>query len=251
MEINEFSKIVEAVTKLCETKLSEQVQNAIKKIHVPEDPYQSASQKNIAPAFAKAQAEFRHASKNRQGQYKKYPDLESVFDAVRKPLAKNGLSFYQFTKLTSGGQVCLHSRLLHASGEWIETRAWVIPQKNTEQQFGSAMTYNRRYSAYSLLGIAETDDEYDDDGQAASDEAEKRMEKGISSDYTPPKTGSYDPITSAQLEELEYELENYPDLAELILQKMQMRCLADMPKAEYRKAINKIRLIKKSRNEGE
>jgi len=251
MEINEFAKIVEAVTKLCETKLSKQTQEALKKIHVPEDPYQSASQKNIAPAFAKAQAEYKSVGYNRENPYYKsgYADLDAIIRATRPALTKNGLSFRHFVKTPENGQTILHTLILHSSGEWFETRARILPTKNDQQSYGSAVSYQKRYSAKDLLGVAPTNDVSDDDAEVAMIDSRDMIAKGPSNKYNPKKQ-SNETITKEQIEELEYELQEYPDIADDILEKMHLQSIADMPKNKFLISVKRIREIKRLRNEG-
>jgi len=251
MEISEFAQIVEAVTRLAETKLSKKVEDLFKKLPQPEDPYQSSSLKNFAPAFAKAQAEYKAVEYNRENPYYKsqYADLYTILKAVRPALTKNGISFSQYTKITETGPTVLHTRLIHSSGEWIETRARILPTKNDAQTYGSTLTYQRRYSAMAILGIAPTDDITDDDAEVAMVESRDIIAKGPSNKYNPKKQ-SKETITKEQIEELEYELQQYPDLADEILEKMHLQSLADMPKNKFLIAIKRIREIKQIRNEG-
>jgi hypothetical protein len=131
----------------------------------------------LADALAKAQAEMKNVTKEREadiksdrGSYKyKYATLADGIDVVRAALSKHGLAFTQQTK-ASGDALILYTRLLHPSGEWIESE-WPVGSfaKLSPQQMGSALTYARRYSLFSLVGIAGQDD--DDDGNAASNAA--------------------------------------------------------------------------------
>jgi len=67
----------------------------------------------------------------------------------------------------------LHTRLIHSSGEWIGSE-WPVAEfgRSSPQQMGSALTYARRYSLFSIVGIAGQDD--DDDGAAASQQVPSR-----------------------------------------------------------------------------
>ena len=62
------------------------------------------------------------------------------------------------------------------------------------------------------------------------------------------KKESFEAITREQIEELEYELAEYPDLAESILDGLRIQSLADMPKSQYGVSIRRIREIKQLRN---
>lgn len=78
-------------------------------------------------------------------------------------LSKHGIALVQYTQIGSAG-FYLVTRLMHESGEIIESR-YPLPE-NTEkpQQMGSAITYARRYMMAAICGITA---EEDDDGNAA------------------------------------------------------------------------------------
>ena len=127
----------------------------------------------IAAALAAAQGEFEPAEKDREadirsekGAYKyKYADIASCLDAVRQPLAKNGLAVLQRTEL-EGPEILLRTDLIHKSGQWMASRfplpiaegTWARPQN-----VGSIITFFRRYTLCAMLQIATEDD----DGNAA------------------------------------------------------------------------------------
>ena len=118
----------------------------------------------IAPAFVAAQAAFHDAAKSRVGQVgqQKYPyaTLEDCLDAVRAPLAAQGLSIIQAVEGST-----MVTTILHRSGEWIESHHPVTLDQNPQRQ-GSATTYARRQGLMAALGITSTDD--DDDASRAS-----------------------------------------------------------------------------------
>lgn len=120
----------------------------------------------LAAALAKASCDFGDVKKGKTantGTYSyKYADLGDVLDAVRKPLADNGLAVVQPIGIEESGQPVLITRLMHTSGEWMES-VYPLHDYAKPQEMGSALTYARRYSLSSLLGIAAEDD----DGQAA------------------------------------------------------------------------------------
>lgn len=142
----------------------------------------------IADALSKAQAEMKGALKDAANPFfnSKYADLESVWDACRGPLTKNGLSVVQFPKSKAYGtpevyqwetkkgdvqfgvKVCFEvsvlTRLCHSSGQWMEDRISTLMPNGNAQSVGSAITYLRRYALQSVAGIAPEDD----DGNHAS-----------------------------------------------------------------------------------
>jgi len=137
------------------------------KLEVVVSKYQSENINELATALAKAQSEIKHAEKSSNNPFfkSKYAALPDVFDAARPYLAKNGLSVTQATDYDADG-VFIITQLIHSSGQWMRSFYPVKPVKNDPQGLGSALTYARRYSYSSLVGVVSTDD--DDDGNAAS-----------------------------------------------------------------------------------
>jgi len=130
----------------------------------------SSSLVELATALAKAQGEIESAKKDSTNPHfkSKYADLASVWDAIRGPLSKNGLSVVQMPT-AYGSEVCVTTLLLHASGQWIKsTLTMLVGDKATPQAVGSAITYAKRYSLTSMTGVAPDED---DDGNAASGSA--------------------------------------------------------------------------------
>ncbi len=119
----------------------------------------------LAKALAIAQGEMEHASKDKINPHfrSKYADLGSVWDAIREPLTKNGLSVIQLPSMTDDGKICISTMLLHSSGQFVEASYALPPTKADPQGFGSAITYMKRY-ALTGMGVAPEDD----DGNQAS-----------------------------------------------------------------------------------
>ena len=125
----------------------------------------SDSIEKIAAALALAQGEMKPAVKDKENPFYKasYADLASVWSACRGPLSKNGISVVQVPTL-SGGKMVLITMLLHSSGQYIKGEYPVVPLKTDPQGIGSALSYARRYSLASIVGICTEDD---DDGEKA------------------------------------------------------------------------------------
>jgi hypothetical protein len=212
-------------------------------------PYSSENLNELFTALAKAQGDYPIIGSNRENPYFKsnYTDLDAILRAIRPALTKYGLSFTQQIRITHDGATILHTILGHASGQWMESRNRIIPAKNDAQTYGSTLTYQKRYAAMALLGVTCSHDRQDDDAEVAMSSARDIVAKGPSIKYNP-KEQSSEVVTKEQLEELEYELQEYPDLAEMILDKLQLQSLADMPKSKYQVSINRIREIKTLRN---
>lgn len=212
-------------------------------------PYHSSEVEKLYEALAKAQGEMKLAQRDSENPYFKssYANLGSVIMASRTFLAKHGLSIYHRQELNSDGQSILVGTLAHSSGQYIESRYRVTPTKNDIQALGSYMTYLRRYSYVALCGMADTDD----DGEAAVAESRETFAKGVAlnTKYNP-KGESFETLSKDQIEEMEYELAEYPDIAEQILDRLHIQSIADIPKSKYRAAITRVREIKELRNKG-
>ncbi len=119
----------------------------------------------ISAALAKAQGIINNPGKGKENPHFKsqYADLSGGINAIREGLSSNGVAYIQATRV-EGDVLMLDTRLTHSSGQWIECEYPVCKFPAQPQIMGSSMTYARRYSLFSLVGIAGEDD----DGNAAS-----------------------------------------------------------------------------------
>lgn len=121
--------------------------------------------KAISTALVKAQKSFGPALKTSTNPHFKsrYADLSACIEAVIDGLNDNGIALLQQTHECHDG-VIVETLLIHESGETLSGGKLHVPAtKHDAQGFGSALTYARRYSIMSTLGIAPEDD----DGNAA------------------------------------------------------------------------------------
>jgi ERF superfamily len=126
----------------------------------------------LASALAKAQAELVNPEKSltatirsgRPGEGERsfrYAPLSSGLDIVRKRLGQHEIATVQTTAVDpAAGFVNLTTMLAHASGEWIASDWPVCPiaEMANPQRMGAALTYARRYTLFTLVGIAGEDD---------------------------------------------------------------------------------------------
>jgi len=212
-------------------------------------PYLSPEVKELYTALAKAQADIALADRDSENPYfkSKYANLASFIQASRPALTKNGLSLSHRIEINDDGQNILVCTLGHSSGQYTESRMRILPPKNDIQSFGSYVTYLRRYSYAALCGLADSDD----DGEVAVAETRETFAKGtaLNTKYNP-KEQSIETLSREQIDEMEYELAEYPDIAEDVLDKLRIQSIADIPKSKYRAAITRIREIKELRNTG-
>lgn len=96
----------------------------------------------------------------------KYASLETIWQAIRGPLAECGLSIVQPISC-DGDKVTLDTILLHTSGEWISGSMPLIPVKCDPQGWGSVITYARRYALSAMIGVVSDEDD-DGNGNNAS-----------------------------------------------------------------------------------
>jgi hypothetical protein len=142
------------------------------------EPYQFAPTSlgldKIAPALAKAQAQYATVAKSKTVKLPSYSyayaDLADIMSMLRKPLADAGLFVLHFTRETESG-LMLETRVVHTSGQFVASELPLTG--NSPQALGGDMTYKRRYSLC-LLGVV-TDE--DVDGMPAEAEAKARPRK--------------------------------------------------------------------------
>jgi hypothetical protein len=125
----------------------------------------SESLANISPALVKAINAIEGVKKGAANPFfkSKYANLESVIEAAHDALSDNGLAVMQGPGPMDGNCITLTTRLVHESGEWIETDFSLPAGKMDPQAAGSAITYARRYSLMAMLNMPAVDD----DGEAS------------------------------------------------------------------------------------
>lgn len=124
----------------------------------------------LAKALSAAQGAMEGAKKDTVNPFFKsrYADLGSVWEAIRGPLSKNGLSVVQTVDDTK-----LITTLMHSSGQWIDSSYPISAKDATPQAIGSAMTYARRYALAAIVGVYQTDD----DAEAATERPQQQVSR--------------------------------------------------------------------------
>ena len=121
----------------------------------------------FATAWAKALAEMpdlRADETVNTGKFTyKYADLRQTLEMVRPILWRHGLAVHQEV-VSEAGAYGVTTVITHKDGEQLIVGELLIPTGSNAQQVGSTLTYARRYSLTSALGLAAEDD----DGAAAS-----------------------------------------------------------------------------------
>ena len=123
---------------------------------------------NISQALLKAQKELEDPKQTAENPFfkSKYAPLVDILKMARPIFNKHGITILQDIQ-----GLTVSTIFLHESGEWIQQGGiTLIPEKETPQAGGSAITYARRYAISAALGIAS---EEDDDNQSLPDKIDK------------------------------------------------------------------------------
>jgi len=116
----------------------------------------------IAPAYLKAQKEIGAATKGKVNPFfhSNYADLGEVMETCKKALNDNGISVLQPVGYDLEGRGYVETILLHESGEFFSDKmAITVKTANNPQDYGSAVTYARRYALQSMVFIPAEDDD--------------------------------------------------------------------------------------------
>ena len=111
-------------------------------------------------SFIKAQSEIHNARLDSNNPHfkSKYASLEAVLDAVKPTLNKYGMAVTQ-PLVEENGKLFVLTKVIHESGEFIESKTPVMFEKQTAQSMGSGISYARRYSLAALVCIGADDDD--------------------------------------------------------------------------------------------
>lgn len=175
------------------------------------------AQGDIQAAEAKSEADM--------GTYQyRYADLAACLEVIRKPLAENGLCLIQIPSI-NGTEVKIETVLGHESGQSISCEMTMQSEKGSPQAIGATMTYLRRYSLCSLIGVAQ----FDDDAASAT--------KG---------PDEYDRLTPRDIDELLQKADElFAEKADFVLEQMttlvfNVKHLADIPQDQLKTALNRL-----------
>jgi len=134
----------------------------------------SESIKNIAKALIEFQSKVSKIKKDAKNPFFKsnYASLSNIQDAISNPLSESGLAYSQSPTGVNG----LCTILIHAeSGEYfMDEFIMPVSKQNDPQAVGSAITYAKRYSLSSVLGL---NIDEDDDGNKAANKQDAPVEK--------------------------------------------------------------------------
>lgn len=120
---------------------------------------------DLISSLAKAQGEIENALLNKVNPHFKsrYADLAAIRDAVVPALSKNGIALVQVFQIMEFGPAVV-TRMMKGQDVIESICPIAVGSTYKPQEFGSAVTYARRYSLAAICGIAA---EEDDDANAA------------------------------------------------------------------------------------
>ena len=131
--------------------------------------------KELFAALIKAQSAMGSAVRDSKNPHFRhgYASLSAVIDAVIPVLNEAGVGILQLPS-QHDNQVQLTTVLIHSSGQMVSSTVAtpMDSRRNNAQGVGSAITYLRRYSLQSIMGLPVEDD----DGNAASGRQTKRRQ---------------------------------------------------------------------------
>lgn len=180
--------------------------------------------KELFTALALAQSEMEIAEKSSSNPFykSKYADFAEVVRATRPHLTKHGLSVMQ-PIVTFSDKTYLKTMLCHSSGHSISSEIIINPPKNDVQSLGSYITYLKRYTYMSIVGVAVGDE--DDDGNKALQ--------------------VLDTHEASRILEL---TKDHPQVLQFILNKINIKEIWDLPKSRYQSVLDYVTKETASKN---
>jgi|TARA_R110000824_G_scaffold116455_4_gene267899 hypothetical protein len=176
---------------------------------------------SLCVVSTKLKGVFKNASTGRFGGY---ANLESIITGVTPFLNEADLCCLQGGRASMvPGEMIVTTRILHTSGEWIETEVIMPPssdaiKKNACHAYASAYTYGRRVGLMAALNLYPTDKESDiarDDDGFTSDNVDPQ---GVTTNKT--KNGIKQPEEKNEIDALIEKVLKKKPMGELIERQM-------------------------------
>lgn len=158
--------------------------------------------------------------KDSKGHKGTYASLPKILESIHAMTSKHGLVLTQGSCILEDGKPALRTLLVHhSSNQWISSISILTPHpepQSFDQAWGGSSTYHRRYDAMMLLGIFAEDDETDHDGNSS---------------------GAAGCISEKQLGLLKAKLGGNKEKESLIIQRLNIKRLEDLPWKEFNKVL--------------
>ncbi|MDX5592538.1 ERF family protein [Pseudovibrio sp. SPO723] len=88
-----------------------------------------------------------------------YATLENVIMTLRDACNEHGIIIQQFSGKCVDNSLTIITRITHTSGEWQQSETEIPMTKRDPQQYGSALTYGRRYALLAAFNLPTVDDD--------------------------------------------------------------------------------------------
>lgn len=252
MNTDEVRQLVEALDNMrvqqVYSDITSTLQNKLDQISTRTNDLESADTDLIATAFAAAQLEYpSYIGPNRDGKFLKsqYTDIPGLRRAIMPILAKHGLAFRQSTDRRVDGTLILISTLSHSSGQFYSSKETITPENGTQRAYNTEKKNIRRQQMMALLQCDPFMDADDDDGEgeAESNNQVPLYKKALHDDVDLSKH-SYMTITPEQIDQIETELDGWPDLAKSFFKAFEIKRVADLRRSQYDTAFKDLLRIK-------
>lgn len=223
------------------TELKDILQGYIKTV----EPYQSEQLGKLGESLCLANEEI-HLRKTGQQQGYIFTSFDDVMNAIRVPLAKNGLTLMIQMREEEGAHL-IYTKLVHTSDQWIESRVRVVPLDQSEDSFRSALNERKKNTVLALLGLSVSGDPSDDNG--FRNDEQYIFKKDKDEYFQGQKKPKSHIINSFQYDQIMEELEGQVSLAERIMKQHDITTLKDLRAESFDVVIKQIRLNKKAMND--
>ena len=240
----------------------------------PMGKLESDSLDKLAPALCKMQGEFTTVipTKTNPRFKSKYADYDDIVKMARPHLAANGFSLHSKEEEHDGVRY-IRTKLLHSSEQYISSFVRVIEDKNNKtdiQAYGSGVSYHKRYSVQSILGISINDDVIENDGNPPEEtnatnkqnnkkhfhktthQTQNKQKQTLRGNYKPskPKPPAGVPLLSkGEIEFINDELNGHSDIRHsLMTEVLEDIALEECPKAAFNHIVSYIDKQKSKKN---
>lgn len=143
----------------------------------------AATMATLPKALLKAQGEMPMLQRNAVNPHFKnrYISLDSLMEQILPVLNTNGIVLVQAPSNIDGEPALKTTLILAATGESLSETMPLCLGKNDPQGQGSAITYARRYSLMSILGLVA---DVDDDAQGVQTQTSRKPKRGADNNTT-------------------------------------------------------------------
>jgi len=202
----------------------------------PQGKLRSDQLDKYAEALSGMQSEYNSVIANRTNPFFKsrYADLDAALKSVRPLFKKYGFSLDQHEEEWDDKKY-LRTMLLHKSGQYSSSFVKIIFEENPKnnkkskiQDYGSALSYHKRYSACTILGITIDNDPDDNDGEPNRYQSSNVREENNQSRVQDQKHTQL--LTEGEIEYINESLKDHDDIKEDLLRTLKVDKVEDCPK---------------------